>query len=332
MKSLIERYIYDVTRRLPEKEREEVGKELSSNIYDMLSDDTDEKEIEEVLYQLGSPADLAEKYRQTPRYLISPAIYDEYIRILKIVLPIVGGICLVIGGMLGGVEVIQSPNADFVSLIAKIISNSISMGISAAFQALIWTTVGFVIAERTGSSHVKGKEWSVKDLPEVPLHNKSRISLADSIAELVITVIFTIGALLVCNGLLPFAFFIQKGDIRVYTLFSTEFLSGLTPAIIVISLLGILACAVKIKYRSYTPFVCVFTIAVNLVNTIIVVYLANRPNLFSSEFTAFIQNQDFLPFNGGNTLRLVPMIFSVIVVIITLMESISVIYRTVKNR
>lgn len=36
MNNLIERYVYDVTRRLPEKDRDEVSSELKSNIYDML--------------------------------------------------------------------------------------------------------------------------------------------------------------------------------------------------------------------------------------------------------------------------------------------------------
>jgi predicted transcriptional regulator len=55
MDNLIERYVYDVTRRLPEQERGEVGKELKSNIYDMLSDDADEAEIRTVLYELARP-------------------------------------------------------------------------------------------------------------------------------------------------------------------------------------------------------------------------------------------------------------------------------------
>ena len=76
----IERYVYDVARRLPEKDREEVKKELRANIYDMLPENAGNEQVKKVLYELGSPASLAEKYRQKPRYLISPAYYDEYVR------------------------------------------------------------------------------------------------------------------------------------------------------------------------------------------------------------------------------------------------------------
>ena len=83
MDNLIERYVQEVTRRLPEKERAEVSRELKSNIYDMLPEHPDEEAIKKVLNSLGSPAALAEKYRQNPRYLISPAYFDEYTRALK---------------------------------------------------------------------------------------------------------------------------------------------------------------------------------------------------------------------------------------------------------
>ena len=60
-KNLIERYVYDVTRRLPEKEREDVMKELRANIYDMLPEGASEDAVKKVLYELGSPVSLAEK-------------------------------------------------------------------------------------------------------------------------------------------------------------------------------------------------------------------------------------------------------------------------------
>jgi len=61
MKQLIDRYIYDVVRRLAEKDRDEVSRELESNIYDMLPDDPSEEDIRKVLYDLGAPCGLAEK-------------------------------------------------------------------------------------------------------------------------------------------------------------------------------------------------------------------------------------------------------------------------------
>ena len=85
MSSIIDRYLYDVTRRLPENMRDDVEQELRANIEDMLPDNPTEEEIENVLESLGAPSKLAAKYRPNPRYLISPALFEEYISVLKIV-------------------------------------------------------------------------------------------------------------------------------------------------------------------------------------------------------------------------------------------------------
>ena len=48
MENLIERYIAAVVQQLPEKERAEVAQELRSNIYDMLSDQPNDAEINNI--------------------------------------------------------------------------------------------------------------------------------------------------------------------------------------------------------------------------------------------------------------------------------------------
>ena len=87
---MIKRYVYDVTRRLPENQREEVGKELQANINDMLPNDPTEEDIKKVLVELGEPRILASSYRQKPRYLISPEWMDDYFQTLKIVMIVFG--------------------------------------------------------------------------------------------------------------------------------------------------------------------------------------------------------------------------------------------------
>lgn len=231
MGNWIERYVYDVTRRLPEKDRDEISKELRSNIYDMLPENAGESEIKAVLYKMGSPASLAEKYRQNPRYLISPAIYDDYVRVLKWVLPLVGGVVLTIGMILGAVGAMKESALDWPYLISNILSNGISMGISAAFQALICVTIGFVIAERTGAKTGKNgkREWTIEDLPEVLPDNKGKIPLSDSVSELALTVVFSILAILMCSGIVPIVFMIQNGDTQIRTLFSAAFWQAASP-------------------------------------------------------------------------------------------------------
>ena len=99
MKKYIERYIFDVTRRLPKDIQEEVEKELNSNIYDMLPENPTEEDIDQVLHELGNPRKIANNYKEDKRYVISPLYYDDYIRVLKLVAIIVGIISLVIGAI-----------------------------------------------------------------------------------------------------------------------------------------------------------------------------------------------------------------------------------------
>ena len=93
--NLIEVYIQEVTRRLPEKSREDIALELRSTIEDMLPDDYNEEDVKLVLEKLGSPASLASGYQDQPMYLIGPRYFDVYVTLLKMILPIAGVIALI---------------------------------------------------------------------------------------------------------------------------------------------------------------------------------------------------------------------------------------------
>jgi len=339
MDNLIERYVYDVTRRLPEKDRDEVRKELESNIYDMLPESADETEIKRVLHQLGSPASLAEKYRQKPRYLISPAIYDDYVRVLKWVLPLVGVVVLIIGMILGAVEAIKDSMVDWSYFISNTLAKGTAMGVSAVLQSLVWITVGFIIAERTGAKAGRNKEqeWKIEDLPDVSPNDKGKIPLSDSITELALTVVFSIAAVLICSGVLPIVFVIQNGDAQIRTIFSAGFLASCIPAIAFIALLGSCECILKIIVRRWTPLVCGVVIANRIAGAGILIYLLNRPDLFSAEFAAFLQgvdwgSSDFLRFMGTSGAKVWIVFISVIVVICLLAECGQAVYKTLRYR
>jgi hypothetical protein len=339
MNNLIDRYVYDVTRRLPEKDRDEVSKELKSNIYDMLAENADENEIREVLYKLGPPASLAEKYRQNPRYLISPAVYDDYVRVLKWILPLIGILTLCIGMIVGAIDAIKDGMTDAVYFAKNIMSTGISLGISATFQALLWTTIGFVIAERASTKTDEDREpkWNIEDLPEVLPADKGKIPLSDSIAELILTFAFSVLAILLCAGTLPIPFMILDGNTRIYTLFSSSFLTACIPAIIAMFLFGAGESIIKIKERRWTPLVCSAVIINSLISIGVMIYLITRPDIFSAEFTTFLQgfdwsNLDVLRFMGRGGINPIIALVFLIVVICSLAECINAIFKTIRNR
>lgn len=337
MANLIERYIYDVVRRLPEKDRGEVSRELNANIHDMLGVDAGDEEIKEVLNNLGPPAILAENYRQKPRYLISPAVYDDYIRALKWVVPLVGCILLAVGAVFGAIDAIKDGMADLARFIGGIFSQGLSFGISGAFQALVWTTIGFVIAERTGYKTASADAWTTDQLPEEIPNDKGKIPLSDSIVELVIIVIFSAIGILLCLGLLPFAFTIHYDDIVIHQMFAGSFLAACVPVILIGCLCGIGECVVKIIRRRWTPLVCGTVIVSNLIGIGLMVYLCTRREIFSPEFLGFVQAQewgqlDILRFMGTPIENPVIFVIAAIVIIFSVVECCSAVYRTIKAR
>jgi len=79
---IIDLYIQEVTRRLPEKSREDIALELRSTIEDMLPDDYSEEDVKPVLEKMGNPAILASGYLDRPMHLIGPRYFDVYINLL----------------------------------------------------------------------------------------------------------------------------------------------------------------------------------------------------------------------------------------------------------
>lgn len=338
--TLINRYVYDVTRRLPEKEREDVKKELESSIYDMLPENPGQKDIENILYELGAPSLLAEKYRQKPRYLISPALFDNYIRALKWILPLCGIVFFIIGV----IRASDLAKTDFelsasswVNFSVIIIFAGISEGISGVLQGLCYTTLGFGIADHIGNKANPNKTWKIENLPECPAHEKNAIPLSDSILELIFPIVFYIFAICLCLGLVPIVFSIQNANSTVSAFFSTSFLMSCIFVFIISIVLELITGIVKIIYRRWFPLVCGIKIGCTLLGMITTLYLVNRDNIFHNDFIAFLQSSrewgdfDLLRFLANGDPR-PAIIISCIIVIVTLTECGVVIYKMDKSR
>src|SRR5688500_13664214 len=109
---LTDRYIWAVTRSLPEDQRREVGRELRASIEDAIETRLEAGEAPKaaeinVLQELGDPARLAGQYAERPAWLIGPKYYYDWMRLLKllfaIVLPIAFAALFIINFIAGGV-------------------------------------------------------------------------------------------------------------------------------------------------------------------------------------------------------------------------------------
>lgn len=98
---LIDRYVAEVGRHLPEKMRPDVEKELRSTLEDALDDraakagrSADEAMVVELLKEFGNPEKVAAGY-QPPRYLIGPRFYPTFLLVVRIVLAVMGVLSVV---------------------------------------------------------------------------------------------------------------------------------------------------------------------------------------------------------------------------------------------
>lgn len=104
---LIERYIHDVSRRLPKRMRDDVSAELRSSLGEafdatvaefnrdagrMAGEDDRETLAADLVKKFGPPAALAASYRPGPQWLIGPDLYPAFLRTLKVVSAIIVGI------------------------------------------------------------------------------------------------------------------------------------------------------------------------------------------------------------------------------------------------
>lgn len=160
-----DRYVWAVTRHLPEGTRSDVASELRGTIQEMIEAEIeaglDPVEAEKkALTRLGDPDVLARRYDGRPAFLIGPGIYPEYIRLLRllawIVLPIsfVGSFltrALVTDDQWG-----QALLDSFVLLLG--------VGVHLAF----WTTLAFAVVDRSRPEVDRDKPltpWSTDHLP-----------------------------------------------------------------------------------------------------------------------------------------------------------------------
>lgn len=250
--SLIERYVYAVTKHLPQSQRDDVAEELRASIEDMASDRAKkgkptESDVTKVLEELGDPAILAKKYGDQKRYLIGPKWYDAYICVLKQLMLIVPPIVLAL------MLVVNFVNNYDTSSIAKIIIDSIGHAANVAIQTAFWITLTFVFVERATDAYPpdsKNKAWTVDQLEQLAQPPKKRqIGLVESITSAALT---AVGTLLIAftpivhqvlnpelwNVWMP-VFFVLAGLSLIHKLFQVKIGSWTTPLVITNILLGI---------------------------------------------------------------------------------------------
>lgn len=278
---LIERYIYAVTQKLPLAHREDIAQELRGLIEDMLEERTGgqpatESEMETVLLDLGSPKELAQKYRGTNKFLIGPELFDSYILVLKIVIT-----TLAIGISASFViQFIVEPVSILDIFIHSIVS--IVTSIPAAFG---WTTLGFAIAERYSTIKAEDlrfeKAWTPRDLPSIP-NVKGKINRSEPIIGIIL---YTIMILFFTFSMDYFGVWIFREGFTGTIPFINENANFFFLLFIILILgFGILKESLKLIYGRWTTLLVTLTFILNIISFIAVMFIVVQSDFWNPHF------------------------------------------------
>lgn len=271
--NLIEIYINQVIKNLPVAEREEVKKDLDADILNMLSDNYTENDIKKVLTQLGDPEILADEYRDKKRYLIGPRIYDGYLKLLRIVLPIVAVIGIVIFIL---DNVFGSQNISLVDLFAGSIANFMQ-ALLTAFAAI---TIIFAVLERNNAaSPFKKKHWTVDDLKTLNVTAKP-ISKAEGIVSIVFSIIFFM--ILYFSPQLIGWYYSENAVVMIIPLFNLDVLNHFMPLIILSLFFAVITSTLKIISGYWNIKLAFVNLFNNLFSAIVWILIFTNQNIFNA--------------------------------------------------
>lgn len=301
--NLINGYIQEVARRLPEKMREDISLELESTILDMLPENYTELDIFKVLEQLGNPATLASGYKDSPMHLIGPKFYDTYLNSLKLVMLIVGVVVLITFF----IEVINenSGNQQRIEFIITLFGGVIWALIAAGIHTFFWITLLFIILERTVEPSVKepltlsGKTWTPTDLTEkmaIPI--KREIKVFEAGFGLFWTVIWIT---LYLNAASIVGIYSTTDNLSfIMPIFNQATLSSYLIVVIISVTLEVAKYLYMLIVRQWTWKLAIGNIAIHVFGFIVIVLIASNPNLFNTDLAPYIANTVDMPIESIN--------------------------------
>lgn len=324
-RELINRYIYEVTRRVPKEQRDEIELELGELIDDMLEG----LRLEQVFSKLGDPALFARKYREDKNYVISPEYYDNYVWVMKIVL-----IC-VWGGLLVSTVVKCVINYQDIFYEAARFVNDIIMASLMAFGS-VTLVFAFMERQKIKVDLKKEKLWSPDMLNPIP-DKKARISRGDCIASIVFIILFA--CLLIFAPQLIGAYAMHGDEIQYVPVFNLARWDIILPIFLLSLAVSFVDEMIRLVVGCYCRIVMLSSIITSVVgfflSVIVLKVLPFWNQNFAQELAAlsddfkmkvFWQNEMMLKLDG-NTLS---NIMLAIIAFACIIEVVSTIYRTLR--
>ncbi len=239
----IEKYVYDVIRRLPKNDRDRAKADLYAKINAMLPNEPSDDDVARVLNSLGSTVEMAEQYRSRKRFLISPALFDDYLRAMKIAGLILFSIILTVSLVTDILSIVQNPSIS--TLLAVIFLSFIkSLGIAAVASFTCVTVIFALIDYINHARH--DKSWSIRDLPDIPRQVR-RIPRRAVAVSMITSILLNVVWVIVMIRYPQYIAWYEKGR-PVVALFHSNVLVTMVPFVIAVAVGSLMVSIGKLIY------------------------------------------------------------------------------------
>jgi hypothetical protein len=184
---LIDRYVYEVGRYLPPKNRADIQAELRSLLIDTLEarvkGEASEDDIVALLKEFGRPAKVAASYRPESQYLIGPELFPTF----RTVVGIAALVILVVHVVLFVLPLLINPDP-FIAL------GALSSMVGSAVSVLGAIVAIFYVFQYFDVRLAKPSEaWDPRELPEVEV--KNIVHRGETIFDIVVALVILVAVL-----------------------------------------------------------------------------------------------------------------------------------------
>ncbi|MGA5660646.1 HAAS signaling domain-containing protein [Bacillus bombysepticus] len=303
--NLIDLYIQEVAKRLPEKNREDITLELRSTIDDMLPEDYNEKDVKSVLEKLGSPVSLANGYLDRPMHLIGPRYFDVYTTLLKMIIPIAAVIALI--SMVAENFIGYSGDQAVLNVIFQLIGKGIGGIFEVGLHVFFWLTLVFVILERTDTD--KGieplttslKKWTPDDLKNISyIPKKKAISKFEVFGGLMWTAVWAT-LYFYANHLVGVYNGTANGLKFVSPTFNQDVLLQYWPIVVIMIVFEICISLYKLVQGQWTQRLAIGNAILQVAGTIVFIVIVVNPHVFNAGFITYLANAFTISLEGFKT-------------------------------
>lgn len=328
--SLIDKYIAEIGKHLPRKQRADIQAEIRSTLEDMLEErkqaegSADDALIMALLKEYGSPREVAESY-VGPRYLIGPRVFPIFELVTKIVVAVLLAVSLAGLGIslskssLAGPEFLKTVGESALGLLG---------GLITAFGNIVLV---FAILERVlpAKEFEEEEEWNPAALASEP--DPDRVKFGERIFEIFFIVLFLV-LFNLYPGVIGFGFFTDGEWIFISPILTEAFFSYL-PWINLLLLLQLAFSVYLLRQGVWNTASRIVNIILELGSIALAVMMLRGPALVALTPEQLAGT----PLEGSaqvftTIINLIPTLVLTILIIVSSIEVAQMVYHILKSR